>query len=133
MKQNSWWSNPHECNQHYPHYAICGLNLINLYNFVLFFSTTRNDRNAILYDVSFSGKVERVPFHTLPSYFLKENHFWEGSCVGSFGTFGPKGALRSQKHVEEALEVNKKRIWLIHQILWAYSFSVVSDEFHKIH
>ena len=36
----------------------------------------QNDRNAILYDISFSGKVERVLFHPLSSHFLKENLFW---------------------------------------------------------
>ena len=63
----------------------------------------QNDRNAILYDTSFSPMVERVLFHPLSSRFLKENHFLEGSCVGTFGTFGPKGALGSQKHVEEEI------------------------------
>ena len=33
-----------------------------------------------------------------------------GSCVGTFGTFGPKGALGSQKHVEEVPGVSEE-IW----------------------
>ena len=47
--------------------------------------------------------VERVLFHPLSSRFLKENHFLGGSCAGTFGTFGPKGAFGSQKHVEEEI------------------------------
>ena len=69
----------------------------------------QNYRNAILYDISFSGKVERVPFHPLSSRFLKEDHFGRGSCVGFFGFFGPKGALGFQKHGEEVSEVCKEK------------------------
>ena len=61
----------------------------------------QNDRNAILYNIPFSEKFERVLFHPLKSLFLKENQFLGGSCDGTFGNFGPKGLLRSQKHVEE--------------------------------
>ena len=49
-------------------------------------------------------------FHPLSSRFLKENHFLGGSCVGLFGLVGPKGALGSQKHVEEVTEVSEE-IW----------------------
>ena len=62
----------------------------------------QNDRNAILYDCSFSEEVERVLFHPLSSLFLKENHFLGGSCVGLFGLFGPKGALGCQEEEEQA-------------------------------
>ena len=30
-----------------------------------------------------------VLFHPLSTHFLKEKHFLGGSCVGTFGTFGP--------------------------------------------
>ena len=70
----------------------------------------QNDRNAILYDCSFSEEVERVPFHPLSSRFLKENHFSGGSCDETLVTIGPKGALGSQKHVEEVTEVSEE-IW----------------------
>ena len=63
----------------------------------------QTDPNVILFDTSFSEKVERVLFHPLSSRFLKENQFLGGSCVGTFGTFGPKGAFGSQKHVEEEI------------------------------
>ena len=66
--------------------------------------------NAALHDKAFSSKVERVLFHPLSSRFLKENHFLGGSCVGLFGLVGPKGALGSQKHVEEVTEVSQE-IW----------------------
>ena len=51
------------------------------------------------------SKVERVLFHPLSSRFLKENHFWGGSCDETHVTIGPKGALGSKKHVEEVSEV----------------------------
>ena len=70
----------------------------------------QNYRNAILYNCSFSEEVERVLFRPLSSRFLKENHFWGGSCVGLFGHFGPKGALGSQNNVEEVAEVSEE-IW----------------------
>ena len=54
---------------------------------------------------NFSEEVERLLFHPLSSRFLKENHFWGGSCVGQFGLFCPKGVLGSQKHVEGILGV----------------------------
>ena len=63
----------------------------------------QNDCNAILYDCSFSEEVERVLFHPLSSRFLKESHFWGGSCVGIFGTFGPKGALGCQQDDEKKI------------------------------
>ena len=55
-------------------------------------------------------KVERVLFHPLSSRFLKENQFWRGSCDETHVTIGPKGALGSQKHVEEVSEVSEE-IW----------------------
>ena len=70
----------------------------------------QNDRNAILYDCSFSEEVERVPYHPLSSRFLKENHFLGGSCDETLVTIGPKGALGSQKHVEEFSGVSEE-IW----------------------
>ena len=70
----------------------------------------QNDRNAILYDTSFSSMVERVLFHPLSSRFLKENHFWGGSCDETHVTIGPKGALGSQKNLEEVTEVSEE-IW----------------------
>ena len=63
----------------------------------------QNDRNAILYDCSFSEEVERVLFHPLSSRFLKENYFWGGSCGGLFGLFGPEGALGCQKDDEKKM------------------------------
>ena len=60
----------------------------------------QNDRNAILYNCSFSEEVERVLFHPLSSRFLKENHFLGGSCVGFFG---PKGALGCQEDEEKEI------------------------------
>ena len=53
---------------------------------------------------------ERVLFHPLSSSFMKENLLLGGSCVGFLGFFCPKGALGSQKHVEEVAEVSEE-IW----------------------
>ena len=58
-----------------------------------------------------SGKVERVLFHSLSSRFVKENQFWGGSCDETHVTIGPKGALGSQKHVEEVSEVYQENWW----------------------
>ena len=63
----------------------------------------QNDRNAILYDTSFSSMVERVLFHPFSSSFLKENQFSGGSCVGGFGVFGPKGAFGCQEDEEKEI------------------------------
>ena len=63
----------------------------------------QNDRNAILYDTSFSSMVERVLFHHFSSSFLKENQFSGGSCVGGFGVFGPKGAFGCQEDEEKEI------------------------------
>ena len=70
----------------------------------------QNDRNAILYDCSFSEEVERVLFHPLSSRFLKENHFWGGPCDETLVTNGPKGEIGSQQHVEEVSGVSEE-IW----------------------
>ena len=68
------------------------------------------------------SKVERVLFHPLSSHFLKENHFWGGSCDCFFGFFGPKGAFGSQKHVEEEIFWREGHLAISLEILWAYSF-----------
>jgi len=58
---------------------------------------SQNDRNAILYDISFSSKVERVLFHPLSSRFLKDGSSFGCFFVGLFGLFGSKDALGCQK------------------------------------
>ena len=61
----------------------------------------QNDQKIILYDISFNLEGERVLVHPLLSHFLKEGLCFDCGCVGYLGYFGPKGALGSQKHVEE--------------------------------
>ena len=82
----------------------------------------QNDRNAILYDISFSGKVERVPFHPLSSHFLKKNQFGGGSCDETHVTIGPKGALGSQKHVEEEIFQREGHLTISQEILCKYKY-----------
>ena len=74
----------------------------------------------------FSEEVERVLFHPLSSRFLKESHFWGGSCGGQFGHFGPKGALGSQNNVEEVAEVSEE-IW---RFLKKFREPTLSNLFH---
>ena len=84
----------------------------------------QNDPNAILYDFSFSSKVERVIFHPLSLCFLKENHFSRGSCVGNFGTFGPKSALGSEKHVEEEIFQREGHLAISQETLCSLLFQI---------
>ena len=63
----------------------------------------QKDRNATLYDTSFSSIVERLHFHPLSSSFLKENQFSGGSHAGVFGVFCPKGALGCQQDEEKEI------------------------------
>ena len=72
------------------------------------------------------SKVERVLFHPLSSRFLKENHFSRGSCVGNFGTFGPKSALGS-KNMWTKKFFKEKAIWrFLKKLCAAYSFKSAS-------
>ena len=69
------------------------------------------------YKVSWGGKMTATQSSTIPLSIkrLKEcsftlfhhifwNRLWGGCCVGILGVFDPKGALGSQKHVEEVSE-----------------------------
>ena len=60
--------------------------------------------------ISLSVNRSKEYSFTLFHHVFKENHFWGGSCVGIFGTFGPKGAMGSQNNVVEVANVSEE-IW----------------------
>ena len=64
-----------------------------------------NRPNAMLYDLSSGGKVERLLLHPFSSHFLKENPFSGGSGVGVVAVFGPKLYLGVKKMCKKVFEI----------------------------
>ena len=77
-------------------------------------------RNPLRYLFQWKGQKSTLS----PSFitFSAREPFWGGSCVGQFGLFGPKGALGSQRHVEEFSGVCEENCRFAKKLCVTYSF-----------
>ena len=64
-----------------------------------------NLRNAMLYDFSSGGKVERVLLHPFSSHFLKENLFWGVPALAFLVFLVPKLYLDVKKMCKKFCEI----------------------------